>query len=138
MFAVDYSPLLVDHLEKTCREMRLDNVTTVRCSADSVNLADHSIDLAFICDTYRYFRSPRKNMRSLHRALRKHGTVVVIDSHQSRNGATASPHDASPAGVSASPELIEEIESAGFKLVGVETFLMESYFLRFEKTAPDE
>ena len=118
--------------------MRFDNVTVVKCSADSVSLADQSIDLAFICDTYRYFRSPRKNMRSVHRALRRQGTVVVIDSHRSQTGAAESPHDAASTEVSASPELIEEIESVGFKLVGVETFLMESYLLRFEKTAPDE
>jgi SAM-dependent methyltransferase len=138
VFAVDYSTLLVAHLVETARALPLKNVNVVRCSPDSINLPRGSVDLAFLCDTYRYFREPKKSMRSVRRALRRNGAVVVIDSQRVEASEATGPDGAPPLPVKAPSELIDEIESVGFRLVGTETFLLESYFLRFEKVTHDE
>ncbi len=79
IYAVDISGKFVKHVEATAQANHLTNIVGVACLPDSVNLPPDSIDLAFICDTYHHFEFPLKTMRSIHRALRPGGQVVLID-----------------------------------------------------------
>ena len=45
----------------------------------SVSLPPASVDVIFLCDTYHHFEYPRSMNRSLYRALRPGGTLVLID-----------------------------------------------------------
>ena len=58
-----------------------DNVVGVLCGQDSCGLPPDSIDIAYICDTYHHFEFPSKTMRSIHRALKPGGQVVLVDFH---------------------------------------------------------
>ena len=44
-----------------------------------VRLPPESVDLVFISDTYHHFEYPQSTLRSIHRALRPDGELVVID-----------------------------------------------------------
>jgi ubiquinone/menaquinone biosynthesis C-methylase UbiE len=130
VYAVDIAPNFIDHIEKTCKENRITNVTGIVCKGDSVELPPDSIDLAFICDTYHHFEFPHKTMTSIHRALRTGGKVVVIDFRriegQSREWVLNH--------VRAGQEVfMKEIVSNGFKFVEEEKLLKENYYLVFEK-----
>jgi ubiquinone/menaquinone biosynthesis C-methylase UbiE len=131
VYAVDIAPKFIEHIEKTCKEAGIKNVTGVVGTADNVKLPPKSIDLAFICDTYHHFEFPFKTMASIHEALRPGGQVVVIDFHriEGKSREWVLGH------VRAGQEVVlKEIKQSGFKLVGEEKLpLKENYFVRFEK-----
>ena len=132
VFAVDISVRFLEHIRDRVAEAGLDNVTPVLCASDNVNLPAHSIDLAFICDTYHHFEYPADTMRSIHRALRDGGRVALIDFERipGRSRDWVVNH------VRAGKETFRnEILSAGFELereVAISGF-SENYFLLFRK-----
>jgi CubicO group peptidase (beta-lactamase class C family)/ubiquinone/menaquinone biosynthesis C-methylase UbiE len=130
VYAVDIAPKFIEHIDKTCKEDGLKNVTGVVCTPTSVELPNNSIDLAFICDTYHHFEFPHKTMASIHRALRPGGKVVVIDFRriEGKSREWVLNH------VRAGQEVVtKEIVSNGFKLLEEKKFLEENYCLVFEK-----
>lgn len=132
VYAVDIADKFLAHIRRTCKEAKLGNVETVKCSPTSSELPEKSIDVAFICDTYHHFEFPYRTMASIHKALRPGGRVVVIDFHRipgkSRDWILG--HVRAPREV-----VVKEIEDTGFKLAGEEKMaeLKENYFVRFEK-----
>ncbi len=135
VYAVDIAPKFIRHIEKTCKEADLANVTGVVCTADSVKLPPQSIDRAFICDTYHHFEFPFRTLASLHAALRPGGRVIVIDFHriEGKSREWVLKH------VRAGQEVVvKEIESSGFKKVAEKNLLEENYFVVFEKVTAEK
>ena len=79
VFAVDITQNFLDHIAALVKDKGWGHVRTVLCKEDSVQLPANSIDLAFVCDTYHHFEYPRSTMRSIHRALRPDGILVLVD-----------------------------------------------------------
>jgi ubiquinone/menaquinone biosynthesis C-methylase UbiE len=132
VFAVDIAPKFIEHIEKTCREAGLKNVTGVVCTSTSCQLPPQCVDLVFICDTYHHFEFPQKTLASIHQALRPQGQLIVVDYHRIE-GKTP---EAMIKHLRAGQEVFtREIESAGFQLVDEPKFLKDNYFLRFQKTS---
>lgn len=131
VYAVDISEKFVVHVREWARQQGRANVTAVRCQADSVELPPESIDLAFICDTYHHFEFPTKTMRSLHRALKPGGQVVLIDFRriEGQSSEWVLGH------VRAGQEVFtREIVESGFRPIDEkQDLLKESYFVRFAK-----
>src|SRR5262249_44554026 len=125
-----------EHIEKTCKEAGITNVTGVVCTADNVKLPPKSIDVAFVCDTYHHFEFPFKTLASIHQALRPGGQLIVIDFHRIEGKSS----DWVLGHVRAGQEVVvKEIAQAGFKLVGEEKLpLKENYLVRFEKVAMEQ
>jgi predicted methyltransferase len=133
VYAVDIAESFLRHIDKTSADRGLKNVSTIRATADSSNLAERSIDLAFICDTYHHFEFPEKTMSSIHRALRPGGRVVVVDFHRIEGVSS----EWVMSHVRAGQEVFRrEIESAGFRLLEEPEFLEENYVMVFEKVDP--
>ncbi|MEQ8786727.1 MAG: methyltransferase domain-containing protein [Pirellulaceae bacterium] len=131
VYAVDISEEFVSHVEQVARQQKMSNIVGVVCGADSTALPPASVDLAFICDTYHHFEFPRKTMRSIHRALKPGGQVVLIDFHRLEGKSSEWTLGHVRAGQDV---FVREIESAGFKQVEEKKGLLdESYFVRFEK-----
>ena len=135
VYAVDIAPAFVDNILRISQAQGQRNVEGVVNSAKSVALPPDSIDLAFICDTYHHFEYPRDMMASLHRALKPDGNVVIVDFRKI-------PGFSSPwvmGHVRADePVVIDEIESAEFRLVEDRDLLRTNYFLRFVPVASRE
>ncbi len=132
VYAVDIVPKFIEHIRARADAAGLDQVRTVLCLEDSVELPDDSVDLAFICDVYHHFEYPDASLASLHRAIRPGGTLVVIDFERipgvSREWLLNH--------VRAGKEVFTaEIEAAGFELVEEVQVdgLEENYCLRFRK-----
>lgn len=131
VYAVDIARKFIDHIEKTSAQAGLNNVVGVVCEPDDVKLPPHSVDRVFICDTYHHFEYPHRTMRSIHRALRPGGQVVLIDFRRIEGVSS----EWTLGHVRAGQEVFEqEIKAAGFEKAGEEDFLKENYFVRFEKT----
>jgi len=134
VYAVDISKQFLKHIDETAKKEELTNISGVVCRADSVNLPPNSIDVAFICDTYHHFEFPLKTMRSIHRALRPGGQVILVDFHRIP-GVT---REWLMNHVRAGQEVFtKEILESGFRQVEEKKDLLkESYFVRFVKVEP--
>jgi ubiquinone/menaquinone biosynthesis C-methylase UbiE len=132
VYAVDISQKFVDHVTADCKKLKMTNVEGVVCKPFAVNLPAESIDLAFICATYHHFEYPYKTMRSIHSALRDGGQVIIVDFKRIEGVSS----EWIMGHVRAGQDVVtREVLKAGFKLVGEEKFLKESYVMRFEKVA---
>ena len=108
VFAVDIEASCVTHIEQVWRDMKsrdenIGHVEGVLCDDRSVGLEEASIDLAFVCDTYAYFKHPRDTMASLWSALRPGGELVIV--HVAEEG------------VAAARDVSAEISAMGFEPV---------------------
>ncbi len=135
VYAVDIAENFIKHIEQTAKEEGMTNVVGVVCRPDSVALPANSIDIAFICDTYHHFEYPYKTMRSVHRALKPHGRVVLVDFHRIEGVSS----DWIMGHVRAGQEVFtKEILECGFRQIDEKPELLEeSYLVRFEKVVPE-
>jgi ubiquinone/menaquinone biosynthesis C-methylase UbiE len=132
VFAVDINPKLLELVVKRAKQDGLSNLTPIVAKDDSAELPPNSVDLAFICDTYHHFEYPQSTMRSIHRALRPGGQLVVVDFHRNPGKSPAWMMDHVRAGQEV---FTQEIVSAGFELTNVHSapWLKDNYILRFRK-----
>ena len=132
IYAVDISPVFIEHLRDRVRKEGLDQVTVVLGKERSVELPDASVDLAFVCDTYHHFEYPRSTLASLRQAIRPGGALVVIDFEREPGRSADWVLEHVRAG---KVEFAREIEAAGFELVGEVPVvgLEENYVLRFKR-----
>lgn len=131
VYAVEIAQAFLDHIQATCREAGITNVTGVLGTQTSVQLPSNSIDLAFICDTYHHLEYPYRTMRSIRDALRPEGELVLVEFHRIEGESSEWVLDHVRAG---KETFTREIELAGFKVVDEQKFLKTSYFLRFSKS----
>jgi len=131
VIAVDISEKFLDHINRSCKDAKITNVETVKCTDTSAELPENSVDLVFVCDTYHHFEYPLRTMASIRKALKPDGRVVVIDF----NRIPGKSSDWVLGHVRAGREaVVQEIEEAGFKKVWEEKDLLkENYLVVFEK-----
>jgi predicted methyltransferase len=131
VYAVDITESFVRHVEESAKQEKLTNIVGVVCKADSVELPPASIDLAFICDTYHHFEYPQKTMRSIHKALKPGGQVILIDFRRIEGESKEWTLDHVRAGQDV---FTREVVGAGFRQIDEkQDLLKESYFVRFRK-----
>ncbi len=132
VYAVDIAPRFLAHIEKTCKEEKIRNVKTVRCTATSCELPAASVDVVFVCDTYHHFEFPFRTLATIHKALRPGGKMIVVDFRRIPGKSRAWVLDHVRAGQDV---VTKEITSSGFKLAGEEKKvpLKENYVLVFER-----
>ncbi|MDA1051950.1 MAG: methyltransferase domain-containing protein [Planctomycetota bacterium] len=131
VIAVDIAKEFIEHVEKTCQEAGIKNVKGVICTSEATGLPDNSVDLAFICDTYHHFEFPYKTMRSIYRALKPDGQVVLVDFDRVEGKSSEWILNHLRAGKST---FVKEIELAGFEVAEERDFLATSYWIRFKKS----
>lgn len=131
VYAVDISPKFLEHIRDSAAKMNLSNVKTILGNDYSAELPESSIDVVFICDTYHHFEFPSRMMTSIHKALKPHGRVVLIDFIRVADQST----DWVMSHVRAGEDVFErEITECGFKRVSeVDGLLKENYLIIFEK-----
>jgi len=135
VFAVDITEEFVDWIEKTCREQGIENVTCVKNTETSVELAPESVDLVFLCDTYHHFEYPFKMLDSISAALKPGGRLVIVDYKKEKG---VSPDWVFGHVRADMKTVIAECERAGFTFVDeVPDLMRENYLIRLEKrTSP--
>lgn len=131
VYAVDISPKFLEHISDSAAKMKLSNVKTVLGKDYSAELPESSVDVVFICDTYHHFEFPSRMMASIHKALKPHGRVVLIDFIRIPGQSS----DWVMSHVRAGEEVFErEITESGFrKLESADHLLKENYLTLFEK-----
>lgn len=132
VYAVDIARPFLDHIAADARNRGHTQVVTVLGSQDSINLPEGSVDLAFLSDVYHHLEAPEKTLASIHKVLRPHGRLVVVefDRVEGRSSPFVLKH------VRASQAVFrKEIEDAGFVMIPTPDApkLKENFLLRFEK-----
>jgi len=132
VYAVDLSPAMIDHLNQRVVDENLDRVTVVECSATNCGLANDSVDLIYVCDTYHHFEYPQTSLRSMHRALRSGGTLAIVDFERIEGVSRSWIMNHMRAGKDV---FREEIEKAGFEFIGEPAVdgLSENYLMLFRR-----
>ena len=133
VFAVDIARKFIQHIDERARKFGLSNVQTVLCKEDSVELPPNSVDVAFICDVYHHFEYPASSTRSIHRALKPGGRLVVIDFERIEGTSRDWILNHVRAGKDV---VVSEIVAQGFEQTndgaGID-FLNENYIIQFRK-----
>ena len=131
--AQEIAPIFIEHLAKRVREAGATNVRIVQGKANSIELPAGSIDVAFTCDVYHHFEFPRSTLRSIHRALRPGGRLVVVDFERIEGVSREWTLNHVRAG---KEQVTKEITDAGFELIDdspkIEA-LKENYFMSFRR-----
>lgn len=130
VYAVDIVPEFLKRVGQRAKEAGLSQVQTVLCTERSVELPPDSIDTAFICDVYHHFEFPQHSLSSLHRALRRHGEVLLIDFKREPGVSSDWILNHVRAGQA---QVTAEFEAAGFRKVEELPLLKDNYVLRFRK-----
>jgi SAM-dependent methyltransferase len=79
VFAVDVQPQMVALLTELSQKPEFKNIVPIQGDADNLNLPPASIDLAVLVDVYHELAFPYEVMRSLIRALKPGGRVVLVE-----------------------------------------------------------
>jgi SAM-dependent methyltransferase len=79
VFAVDVQPQMVALLTELSQKPEFKNLVPIRGDIDNVRLPAASIDLAVLVDVYHELAYPYEVMRSLIRALKPGGRVVLVE-----------------------------------------------------------
>ncbi len=130
VYAVDITLEFVANIERLVRNHGLINIETIRNTPTDVMLPKHSIELAFVCNTYHHFEYPRRMLQSIHHALQREGRLIVIDYKKIPGVSSAWVMGHVRADRRA---VIEEIEAQGFRLIDDKDVLKANYFLVFTK-----
>jgi predicted methyltransferase len=130
VYAVDIAESFVSNIQREARVQGLQNIVGVVNSQTGTGLPDGSVDLAFLADTYHHFERPADMLASIYRALRPAGELVIIDFHRDPAVSSSWVMQHTRAG---RDEVRQEVELAGFRYTGEETFLRGNFFLRFRK-----
>jgi predicted methyltransferase len=130
VYATDISAPYVQRLAGIAREPGMGHVVALLGGDRDAKLPPGSVDLVFTSDTYHHFEYPQDMLRSIHRALRPGGILVVVDYERMPGVSTQWVLDHVRAG---REQMIAEIEAAGFRLVDQPALLRENYFLRFRR-----
>lgn len=128
VYAVEIAPRFLDYLAQRAKQAGAKNVAVVRGTATSTELPAGSVDRVFLCDTYHHFDEPQKNLASIRQALRPGGELVVVDFKRVPGQTPAWILEHVRAGL---PEVVKEIEAAGFAKIEEVPILKENYVVRF-------
>jgi ubiquinone/menaquinone biosynthesis C-methylase UbiE len=132
VYAEDIEALFLELINRRADDSGVENITAVLGRETDVTLPAEAIDIVFIADTYHYFGDREAVMKSVLRALKPGGSLVLIDYD-------LKPGEERPADKShvrfGKAGVISEIEYIGFKLADdvAVAGLEENYFLRFVK-----
>lgn len=124
---LDIEPAMIDYMKADAKKQGMKNYHARLVKADDPELAPHSADVVFFCDTLHHVDDRVAYFRKLSLALKPGGRVIVID------------FDKKPLPVGPPPEhkltreeVVAEFNTAGYRLARDHDFLPYQYFLEFE------
>lgn len=132
VYAIEISGPFLKHIVARAQQEGQENISAILSPENSVPLPPDSLDMAFICDTYHHFEFPKGTMSSLARALKKGGTLVVIDFERIEGKSSEWIMGHVRAGQAVFRKEIEESGLTYVEDVKIEGF-KENYFMRFRK-----
>lgn len=79
VFATDIQPQMLRLLRKRAEQAGVTNVVPVNAGESDSGLEPNSVDMALMVDVYHEFSKPQEMLRSLKRALKPDGRLVLLE-----------------------------------------------------------
>ena len=119
VYAVDVNPDFLTFIDRAAQSRGLQNITTVRGTADSAALEPGSVDLVFSRNVFHHIENQTGYFKNLKPALRPNARVVLID-HTEHGFRFVSlfGHHSTPG------EIRKKMEAAGYVQIDQQDFLM--------------
>jgi len=124
---LDIEPAMIDYMKADAKKQGLKDYHARLVKADDPELAPHSADVVFFCDTLHHMDDRVGYFRKLASALKPGGRVIVIDFEKKSLPVGPPPEDKL-----SREEVVAEFHNAGYRLIRDLDFLPYQYFLEFE------
>ncbi|MCB9383906.1 MAG: methyltransferase domain-containing protein [Bryobacterales bacterium] len=128
VYAVDIQQDLMDYLAKRAKDENLPNLIPTLGTAADPNLPAGAVDLVFICDVVHHIENRQPYYAKLAAGLAPGGKLAIVDFYKREL-----PVGPGVAMKIAKPDMIAELEQAGFHLETSHDFLPYQYFLVFTR-----
>ena len=122
----------LERARKRTAESKLSNVEFIKGSETDPNLPEGGVDIALALDSYHHYDYPEKMLAAIKRGLKPGGKLVVVEFYKRRDAMPG--RDARQHIRADKPDVVKEIEAAGFRLVSEREHVKDSqYMVVFEK-----
>ena len=126
--AVDIQQEMLDFLAKRSAELKVTNVQGHLGAIDDIKLPEKSLDAELMVDAYHEFSHPAEMLRSLHKALKPNGRIILLEFRAEDPRVPIKPlHKMTE------EQARKEFDAAGFKLVSNKRQLPWQHFMVFVK-----
>jgi arsenite methyltransferase len=122
---------MVEQMKKDAAARGLKNYEARVVKPDDAGLANDSVDVIFLCDTFHHIENRPAYFRKLIPAFRPGGRLVIVDFHKREL-----PIGPPPAHKVSRAQIVTELREAGYKLVASRDFLPYQNFLEFAPASP--
>ena len=116
----------VESMKRDADRLGLDTYMARLVEPDDPGFEPGSVDIVFLCDAYHHLRNRVEYFKKVSRGLKKDGRVVIVDFYNKRM-AVGPP----PSHTVAKAVVLEEMKTAGYKLLNDKDFLSYQYYLEF-------
>jgi len=132
VIAEDIFDDFLDAAKLKAAQAGLANVSFVKGTETDPHLADGSLDMALVLDTYHHFDYPEKMLAAIHKSLRDGGKLIVVDYYKRES---AMPNRRALTHIRLDmPDVIKEIEANRFHLLAEKEHIRDvQYMLVLEK-----
>ena len=134
IYAEDIYEDFLSEVERKKSERNWSNVETTLGEVSRAHLPRHAIDLVLVHDTYHHLDYPVQLMRDIRTSLKDNGRLVVSDLYRNRKHPFSSAEELQSHIRKDKDGFVEEIKSAGFKLIESFDHLPHQYVLIFRKS----
>jgi arsenite methyltransferase len=114
VYALEVQKDLVEKLKTEAERNHLTNVSPIWCNIEKVGgtkLADSVVDLAIVANVFFQIEDRKDFLKELHRIVKSHGRVILIDWTDSYSGMGPA-----PTSVVREADAVSIFEQSGFKL----------------------
>jgi arsenite methyltransferase len=122
---LDIEPGMVKYMEEDAKKLNLSNYEARVVKTDDPELAPHSVDVIFLCDTYHHIENRVEYFRNVSSSLKTGGRVVVVDFIKDTDFGPPRDHKM------AEEVVLAEMKKAGYRLITSHDLLQYQYFLEF-------
>jgi len=116
----------VESMKQDAVRLGLDNYKALVVKSNDPGLKPESVDVVFLCNAYHHLQNRVDYFKTTSGGLKKNGRVVIVDFYNKQM-----PVGPPPGHTLSKEVVIEEMRSAGYKLLGEKDFLQYQYYLEF-------
>jgi SAM-dependent methyltransferase len=128
VYAVEIQDPAIKYLEEKSKELKFNNVKTIKGSEKSPNLPENTIDLAIMVDVYHELLYPHEVLQEIRKSLKADGKLLLIEYRGEDPKVMIKPLHKMTV-----DQVTKELNANGFKLIQNGQFMNIQHFLVFEK-----
>jgi SAM-dependent methyltransferase len=128
VYAVEIQDPAIKYLQEKSKELKFENVKTLKGTEKSPNLPEDAIDLAIMVDVYHELLYPHEVLQEIRKSLKPDGKLLLIEYRGEDPRVMIKPLHKMTV-----DQVTKELNVNGFKLVQNGQFMNIQHFLVFEK-----